>query len=97
VGIEILAGVQSASSLTAPNGLASTLLAQTQEFGPERDQAMAGPLGLFVTVFLVVVTVLLIRGMNKHVRRLNERVAREAAEAQAAADADAGHDDPARA
>lgn len=55
-----------------------------QEFGPERDQAMAGPLGLFVTVFLVVVTILLIRGMNKHVRRLNDRVAREAAEAAAA-------------
>ena len=54
-----------------------------QEFGPERDQAMAGPLGLFVTVFLVVVTILLIRGMNKHVRRLNERVAREAAAAEA--------------
>jgi Na+-transporting methylmalonyl-CoA/oxaloacetate decarboxylase gamma subunit len=60
-----------------------------QEFGPERDQAMAGPLGLFVTVFLVVVTIFLIRGMNKHVRRLNERVAREAAaEAAAAADDD---------
>jgi hypothetical protein len=56
-----------------------------QEFGPERDQAMAGPLGLFVTVFLVVVTIFLIRGMNKHVRRLNERVAREAAAAEAAA------------
>ncbi|MFG3339321.1 hypothetical protein [Glycomyces sp. NPDC048151] len=71
------------------------ILAQ-QEFGPERDQAMAGPLGLFVTVFLVVVTIFLIRGMNKHVRRLNERVAREAAEAEAAAH-DAGRDDPARA
>ena len=50
-----------------------------QEFGPERDQAMAGPLGLFVTVFLVVVVILLIRGMNKHIRRLNERVDREEA------------------
>ncbi|HEX2145842.1 MAG TPA: hypothetical protein VHG10_15195 [Glycomyces sp.] len=81
MGIEILAQVQ----------------AQTQEFGPERDQAMAGPLGLFVTVFLVVVTILLIRGMNKHVRRLNERVAREAAEAQAAAaPADSGPDAAAR-
>jgi len=72
------------------------ILAQ-QEFGPERDQAMAGPLGLFVTVFLVVVTILLIRGMNKHVRRLNERVAREAAETEAAAATDAGRDDPAHA
>ena len=74
------------------------LLAQTQEFGPERDQAMAGPLGLFVTVFLVVVTIFLIRGMNKHVRRLNERVEREAAEANAAAvAADGGQDDASRA
>ncbi|THV41973.1 hypothetical protein [Glycomyces buryatensis] len=55
------------------------------EFGPERDQALAGPLGLFITVFLVVVTIFLIRGMNKHVRRLNERLDREAA-AEAAGD-----------
>ncbi|MCC3765732.1 hypothetical protein K3N28_21980 [Glycomyces sp. TRM65418] len=76
------------------NAPLAQVVAQTQEFGPERDQAMAGPFGLFVTVFLVVVTVLLVRGMNKHVRRLNERVAREAAEARAA---DGGQDDPARA
>ena len=56
-----------------------------QEFGPERDQAMAGPLGLFVTVFLVVVTVFLIRGMNKHVKRLHHRLAPESAAAAAAA------------
>ncbi|WP_035697175.1 hypothetical protein [Glycomyces tenuis] len=56
-----------------------------QQFGPDREQALAGPLGLFITVFLVVVTVFLIRGMNKHVRRLNERLDREAAlEANAA-------------
>lgn len=83
MGIEILASAPLAS-----------VLAQTEEFGPERNQAMAGPLGLFVTVFLVVVTVLLIRGMNKHVRRLNERLDREAAEARAA---EAGPDDAARA
>ncbi|WP_460539107.1 hypothetical protein [Glycomyces halotolerans] len=57
-----------------------------QEFGPDRDQALAGPLGLFITVLLVVVTVMLIRGMNKHVRRLNQRLDREAA-LQANADA----------
>ncbi|HLU96611.1 MAG TPA: hypothetical protein VKZ89_07225 [Thermobifida alba] len=57
-----------------------------QQFGPDRDQALAGPLGLFITVFLVVVTVFLIRGMNKHVRRLNERLAREAALESAAAE-----------
>lgn len=56
-----------------------------QQFGPDREQALAGPLGLFITVFLVVVTVFLIRGMNKHVRRLNQRLEREAAfEASAA-------------
>ena len=58
-----------------------------QEFGPDREQALAGPLGLFITVFLVVVTIFLIKGMNKHVRRLNERLDREAAmEANAAAE-----------
>jgi uncharacterized membrane protein len=89
VGIDILASAQLAPFVQ---------LAQTEEFGPDRNQAMAGPFGLFVTVFLVVVTVLLIRGMNKHIRRLNERVAREAAEAQSAATAaDGGRDDPARA
>ncbi|THV32214.1 hypothetical protein [Glycomyces paridis] len=66
-----------------------------QEFGPERDQALAGPLGLFVTVFLVVVTIFLIRGMNKHVRRLNDRLAREAAAEAAAASAE--RDDTAKA
>ncbi|WP_198587283.1 hypothetical protein [Glycomyces xiaoerkulensis] len=50
-----------------------------QEFGPDRDQAMAGPLGLFITLLLVVVTIMLVRGMNKHVRRLNRRLDREAA------------------
>ncbi|WP_035748391.1 hypothetical protein [Glycomyces sp. NRRL B-16210] len=55
-----------------------------QEFGPERDQALAGPFGLFVTVFLVVVTIFLIRGMNKHVKRLNNRLESEAALAAAA-------------
>nr|WP_277605965.1 hypothetical protein [Glycomyces sp. L485] len=56
-----------------------------QQFGPDREQALAGPLGLFITVFLVVVTVFLIKGMNKHVRRLNQRLEREAAlEASAA-------------
>jgi len=55
-----------------------------QEFGPERDQAMAGPLGAFVTVFLLVTIIFLIRGMNKHVRRSNARFEREAAAAEAA-------------
>lgn len=54
-----------------------------QQFGPEREQALAGPLGLFITVFLVVVTVFLIKGMSKHIRRLNERVDREAMQANA--------------
>ena len=35
--------------------------------------------------------------MNKHVRRLNDRLEREAAEAEAATATDAGHDDAARA
>lgn len=61
------------------------ILAQ-DEFGPERDQAMAGPLGAFVTVFLVIVIIFLVRGMNKHVRRSNERFEREAAAESALAE-----------
>ncbi len=55
-----------------------------QQFGPERAQALAGPLGLFITVFLVVVTVFLIKSMSKRIRRLNQRVEREAMQANAA-------------
>ena len=40
------------------------------DFGDDVPNGVAGPLGLFITVVLVVATVLLIRDMNKRLRRL---------------------------
>ncbi len=42
-------------------------------FGDTVPDGVAGPLGLFITLLLVIATVLLIRNMNKHLRRLPER------------------------
>jgi hypothetical protein len=39
-------------------------------FGDTRSGGLAGPMGLFVIVLLVIATVLLIRNMNKRLRRL---------------------------
>ncbi|MDQ1644473.1 MAG: hypothetical protein QOJ50_657 [Cryptosporangiaceae bacterium] len=39
-------------------------------FGDTRGGAMAGPLGLLIIVLLSIATVLLIRNMNKRLRRL---------------------------
>jgi hypothetical protein len=39
-------------------------------FGDTRGGALAGPLGLFFVVMLAIATVLLIRNMNKRLRRL---------------------------
>lgn len=39
-------------------------------FGDTRGGALAGPMGLFVIVVLSIATVLLIRNMNKRLRRL---------------------------
>ncbi len=60
-----------------------------QDFGPDRAPALAGPFGLFLTLFLIVVVIFLIRGMNKHIRRLNTRLQTEAD----AAHRDAGDDE----
>lgn len=37
------------------------------------DSASAGPIGLFIVVFIAVSTVLLIRNMDKRMKRLPER------------------------
>ncbi len=54
--------------------LASPVLAGATEdvnnFGDTRGGALAGPLGLFIVVMLGIATVLLIRNMNKRLRRL---------------------------
>jgi hypothetical protein len=39
-------------------------------FGDTFDGGLAGPMGLFIIVVLVVVTVLLIRNMNARIKRL---------------------------
>jgi hypothetical protein len=39
-------------------------------FGDTRSGGLAGPMALFIIVLMSVATVLLIRGMNKHLRRL---------------------------
>jgi hypothetical protein len=39
-------------------------------FGDTRSGGLAGPMGLFVIVVLSIATVLLIRNMNKRIRRL---------------------------
>lgn len=39
-------------------------------FGDTRGGGVAGPMGLFVIILLAIATVLLIRNMNKRLRRL---------------------------
>ena len=42
-------------------------------FGDTRSGSLAGPLGLLIIVLLAIGTVLLIRNMNKRIKRLPER------------------------
>lgn len=42
-------------------------------FGDTRSGSLAGPLGLLIIVLLCIATVLLIRNMNKRLRRLPDR------------------------
>ena len=50
-------------------------------FGDTRSGSLAGPLGLLIIVLLAIGTVLLIRNMNKRIKRLPERFpAQETAE-----------------
>jgi hypothetical protein len=42
-------------------------------FGDTRSGSLAGPLGLLIILLLIVATVLLIRNMNKRLRRLPDR------------------------
>jgi hypothetical protein len=45
-------------------------LVAVNNFGDTRSGGLAGPMGLFVIVLLSIATVLLIRNMNKRLRRL---------------------------
>jgi len=47
-------------------------------FGDTMSDGLAGPMGLFIIVLLVVATVLLIRNMNSRLRRLPERFPQDA-------------------
>jgi hypothetical protein len=51
----------------AVDGLAQNI------FGDTRSGSLAGPLGLLIIVLLSIATVLLIRNMNKRIRRLPDR------------------------
>jgi hypothetical protein len=57
-------------------------------FGDTRSGGLAGPMGLFIIVLMSIATVLLIRNMNKRLRRLPESfpTAREAEVARLEAD-----------
>jgi hypothetical protein len=48
------------------------LLAENN-FGDTRSGSIAGPMGLFIILLMVVATILLIRNMNARLRRLPER------------------------
>jgi hypothetical protein len=48
----------------------SVLADNVNNFGDTRGGALAGPMGLFIIILLGIATVLLIRNMNKRLRRL---------------------------
>jgi len=47
-------------------------------FGDTREGGLAGPMGLFLIVLMCIATVLLIRNMNKRIRRLPDSFSDEA-------------------
>jgi F0F1-type ATP synthase membrane subunit b/b' len=71
-------------------------------FGDTRSGGLAGPMGLFVIVLLSIATVLLIRNMNKRLRRLPdsftdvEQTQREAEIARLNADLERSEAEPPR-
>ncbi|WP_436523665.1 hypothetical protein [Actinoplanes sp. HUAS TT8] len=53
-------------------------------FGDTRDGGLAGPMGLFLIVLMCIATVVLIRNMNKRIRRLPDSFDDEAERARVA-------------
>jgi len=43
------------------------------DFGDDLGDGVAGPIGLLIIVLLVIATVLLMRSMNKHLKRVPEK------------------------
>jgi len=50
-----------------------TTLWAANDFGDNLGDGVAGPIGLLIIVLLVIATVLLMRSMNKHLKRVPER------------------------
>ncbi|GAB1689523.1 hypothetical protein [Krasilnikovia sp. M28-CT-15] len=46
------------------------IVVSVNNFGDTRSGGLAGPMGLFIIVLMIVATVLLIRNMNKRIKRL---------------------------
>lgn len=59
-------------------------------FGDNRGDGLAGPMGLFVIVVLAIATVLLIRSMNSRLRRLSDRFPKQENADATTADPDNG-------
>jgi hypothetical protein len=57
-------------------------------FGDTRSGSLAGPLGLLIIVLLAIGTVLLIRNMNKRLKRLPERFPDQPSDPPSAAHSD---------
>lgn len=55
-------------------------------FGDTLGGSAAGPMGLFLLIFLIVATVLLIRNMNKRLKRLPDSFEASAPASDEAAD-----------
>ena len=64
----------------------------TTTFGDNLGDGVAGPVGLLIIVLLAVATALLIRNMNKHLKRLPESFPDPRAAARAADQGEAADD-----
>ena len=73
------------------------MVVAVNNFGDTRSGGLAGPMGLFIIVLMSIATVLLIRNMNKRLRRLPDSFPDPAATQRDAGvarlDADPGRDD----
>ena len=78
------------------------VITAVNNFGDTRSGGLAGPMGLFVIVLMSIATVLLIRNMNKRLRRLPdsfpdaEQTQREAEIARLNADLERSDGEPLR-